>query len=285
MRILTARSHTKGLLALLFITLIWSTTFPVAKAAFHHLSPPLLTACRFAISALLMSPKLAGLSRGEIRLGAVLGLLQFLCVAAVFIGLESTGAGRSAFLISLSVFMVPLANLLRGHRIAWTQIAASVMALAGVALFTGAGLGGFTRGDWWIIGSAAMFAAYILIIEGAGPQPSASRQSAVQLLVVAILALGWLWWAGLPESVVAVVRPVWISVVYLGICAILTTSLQVWGQRYVSAHETALIFILEPVLATVWSYWFLGETLSATSLPGAVLILAANLWSQWSERK
>ena len=75
------------------------------------------------------------------------------------------------------------------------------------------------------------------------------------------------------------------SVVYLGICAIFTTNLQVWGQRYVSAHEAALIFIFEPVLATVWSYWFLGETLTASAIPGAVLILGANVWSQFARGK
>ena len=275
------RKHTAGLLALLVVAILWSTTFPVAKAAFAQLSPALLTACRFAISAALVSPRLFGLSRDEVRLGGVLGLLQFLCVAAVFIGLESTGAGRSAFLMSLSVFMVPLANVLRGKRVGWVQLAAAGIALVGVALFTGAGIGGFTRGDWWFVVSAAMFAAYMLIIEGAGPQENSVRQSAVQLLVVAVLAFAWLAWAGMPPDLWAAVKPVWPSVVYLGICAILTTNLQVWGQRYVSAHEAALIFILEPVLATVWSYWFLGETLSATAIPGAALILGANLWLQW----
>ena len=279
------RKHTAGLLSLLIVTIVWSTTFPVAKAAFDHLSPALLTACRFAISALLVAPRLLGLSRAEAQLGTVLGLLQFLCVAAVFIGMESSGAGRSAFLISLSVFMVPLANVLRGKRMGWVQLAAAAIALIGVALFTGAAFGGFTRGDWWIIGSAVMFTAYMLIIEAAGAQESPVRQSAVQLLIVAVLAFAWLAWEGLPVSVMAAVRPVWIHVVYLGICAILTTNLQVWGQQYVSAHEAALIFILEPVLATVWSYWFLGETLSAMALPGAALILGANLWSQFAQGK
>ena len=276
------RKRKAGLLALLVVSIIWSTTFPVAKSAFDHLTPSLLTACRFAVSALLVAPRLFGVTRPEIRLGIVLGLLQFLCVAAVFIGLESTAAGRSAFLISLSVFMVPLANALRGKRVSWVQVAAALVALVGVALFTGAGFGGFTRGDWWIVGSAAMFAAYMLIIEAAGAQQNSARQASVQLWMVAVLALLWFAWTGAPQTgVIATVKPVWISVAYLGICAILTTNLQVWGQRYVSAHEAALIFILEPVLATVWSCWFLGETLSATAIPGAVLILGANVWSQW----
>ena len=271
--------YSKGLLALLLVTITWSTSFPVAKAAFVHLSPALLTACRFAISAVLVAPKLAGLTRAEARLGGLLGLIQFLCVAGVFIGLESTGAGRSAFLISLSVFMVPLANLFRGKPVGWVQLSAAAIALAGVALFTGVGLGGgLTRGDAWIVASAAMFAAYMLIIEAAGPQVNSGRQSAVQLVVVALLGACWVCGAGLPVSVIAALKPAWISVLYLGLCAILTTNLQVWGQRFVPANEAALIFILEPVLATVWSYWFLGETLSTSALPGALLIIGANVW-------
>ena len=276
------RPHTLGLFALFAVALIWSTTFPVAKSAFDHLTPPLLTASRFAISALLMAPRLLGLTRSEARLGGVLGLLQFLCVAAVFVGLESTGAGRSAFLISLSVFMVPLASLLRGRRVPWMQLAAAGVALIGVALFTGAGSSGITRGDVWIIASAVMFAAYMLIIEAAGPQANPVRQSAVQLLVVAVLSFVWLAMAGAPQDMFGAIKPVWMSVVYLAISAILTTNLQVWGQRYVSAHEAALIFILEPVLATVWSAWFLGERISVTAIPGAALILGANVWSQWT---
>jgi drug/metabolite transporter (DMT)-like permease len=269
------------LAALFLVTLIWSTTFPVAKTAFDHLTPALLTAARYSISALLIANRLRGLTGAELRLGGILGVLQFLCVAAVFEGLRSTGAGRSAFLISLSVFMVPLANLLLGRRVRRVQLAAAGIALVGVSLLTGAFAGGgFTGGDAWIVFSAVVFAAYMLVIEAAGPQASPLRLSALQLLIVAALAIVWTSIEGPPASIASALKPVWISVVYLAVCAICTTSLQGWGQRYVSAQESALIFILEPVLATVWSYRFLGETLPATALPGAALILAANVWSQ-----
>ena len=42
MEIRRTREHNLGLLALLTVTIIWSTTFPVAKAAFDHLTPELL---------------------------------------------------------------------------------------------------------------------------------------------------------------------------------------------------------------------------------------------------
>lgn len=278
--------HAGGLAALFLITVVWSTTFPVAKAAFEHLTPSLLTAVRFAISSLLLANHFRGLTKAEMRLAGILGVLQFISVAAVFKGLQTTGAGRSAFLISLSVFMVPLGNRLLGHKVRFVQIAAALIALAGVSLLTGAGsAGAFTRGDAWVVLSAAAFAIYTLVIEAAGPQANPLRGGAFQILIIAVLSFVWCALDNPPADIVGTLKPVWISVVYLSLCAICTTWLQAWGQRYVTAQESALIFIFEPVLATVWSYWFLGEVLPATALPGAVLILGANIWSQFARGK
>jgi drug/metabolite transporter (DMT)-like permease len=278
--------HTGGLAALFLITFVWSTTFPVAKAAFEHLTPSFMTAVRFALATLFLANRFKGLTRAEARLGSVLGLLQFVSVAAVFQGLQTIGAGRSAFLISLSVFMVPLGNRLLGHPVRRVQVAAAVVALAGVLLLTGAWeSGSFTRGDAWVVLSAATFAVYTLVIEWAGPQENPVRGGAFQILIIAILSVVWCFGEGLPAEPVAALKAVWISVLYLAFCAICTTSLQAWGQRYVSAQESALIFIFEPVLATLWAYWFLGEVLPATALPGAALILVANVWSQLARGK
>jgi drug/metabolite transporter (DMT)-like permease len=277
--------HSAGLAALFFITVLWSTTFPVAKAAFDHLTPALLTAARFGLSTLFLANRFTGLARADIRLGIILGVLQFICVATVFHGLETTGAGRSSFLISLSVFMVPLGNWMQGRKVRAVHIAAALIALAGVSLLSQGTAAGFSRGDAWIVFSAAIFAVYMLVIESAGPSKNPAGQSAVQLLIVAVLGIVWLLIDGHPTNLIASLKPVWISVVYLAICAIFTTSLQVWGQRYVSAQESALIFIFEPVLATTWSYWFLNETLPATALPGAALIIGANLWTQFARAK
>jgi drug/metabolite transporter (DMT)-like permease len=276
--------HLWGTLALLAVTITWSTTFAVSKAAYGHLTPAQLTASRFTLSALVLTPRLAGLTRGEVRLGTLLGALQFFCCATVFWGLRSTGAGRSAFLISLSVFLVPLASGALGRPVTWIQAASTVLALAGVGIFTG-GVSSFGAGDAWVVLSAAIFAAYMLVIEKAGPQQSPLRLSGFQLVVVAVMSFLWLGLEGTLGTTIGNVVAVWPSVGYLAITAILTTSLQGWGQRYVSAQESAVIFVLEPVLASVWAWIFLGERVAATALPGAALIIVANLWSQLTPRK
>lgn len=264
------------------VTIIWSTTFPIGKAAFEHLTPSLLTASRFALSALLLAPRLMGLRASELRLGAALGVLQFICVAFVFHGMATTPAGRSAFLVSLSVFMVPLGNWMLRRPVSWQQGAAAIVACFGVGLLTDVTSGGFSSGDAWITGSALAFAVYMLLIEWAGPQDNPLRLSAFQLVVVAVMAVAWYGLDQPATSAATALGAVWPSVIYLALSAIVTTSLQAWGQRTVSAHDAALVFVLEPVLASLWSYWFLGERLTLLAIPGAILIVGANLWSQWT---
>ena len=186
---------------------------------------------------------------------------------------------KRQFLISLSVFMVPLANAALGRAVSWIDGAATVVALAGVAIFTG-GVSSLSAGDGWIILSAASFALYMLVIERAGPQENPLRLCGLQLLVVAVLGIIWLGIEGSLGGTPAAVLAVWPSILYLALTSIVTTSLQGWGQRYVSAQESAVIFVLEPVLASVWAWFVLGERVAMSAIPGAALIIAANLFSQ-----
>ncbi|MGI8935863.1 MAG: EamA family transporter, partial [Phormidesmis sp.] len=52
------------------------------------------------------------------------------------------------------------------------------------------------------------------------------------------------------------------------------------GQRWVPAHEAALLYTLEPVFATVFSILLLGEGLNLNGAIGAVCILIATVVSQ-----
>ncbi|NKB18821.1 MAG: DMT family transporter [Pseudanabaena sp. CRU_2_10] len=62
------------------------------------------------------------------------------------------------------------------------------------------------------------------------------------------------------------------------------TATPIWtqaiAQRWVTAHEAALIYTLEPVFAAVFSFWLLGEHLGVRGWIGASLVLTATLWSQ-----
>ena len=65
---------------------------------------------------------------------------------------------------------------------------------------------------------------------------------------------------------------------YLGL---VVTATPVWtqamAQRWVKAHEAALMYTLEPVFAAVFSFLLLKEELTARGLVGAGLVLAATV--------
>ena len=59
------------------------------------------------------------------------------------------------------------------------------------------------------------------------------------------------------------------------VCTPLANALQLYGQRWVRSVDAALIYLLEPVFAALFSHIFLGEGMTLRQVVGALLILAA----------
>ena len=78
-------------------------------------------------------------------------------------------------------------------------------------------------------------------------------------------------------------RLVWRPAVVCGIlitgllCTALAFTIQSWAQRHTTPTRTALIYLLEPVVAWVTSYVLVGEGLAGRAAAGAVLILGGVL--------
>ncbi len=68
----------------------------------------------------------------------------------------------------------------------------------------------------------------------------------------------------------------WMVVSYLGIFQIaLAYMLVTAGIRYLSALETSLVLLLEPVLSPIWVYLILSETPGSLAIAGGAVILTA----------
>jgi drug/metabolite transporter (DMT)-like permease len=57
----------------------------------------------------------------------------------------------------------------------------------------------------------------------------------------------------------------------------LALTIQAWAQQHTTSTRTALIYMLEPVVAWITSFILAGEGLSARASAGAVLILGGIL--------
>jgi drug/metabolite transporter (DMT)-like permease len=263
--------------ALVLISLIWGSTFVVIKDTLEAASPPLLLAVRFTLASLLLAwVRPQGHVWGH---GIFLGVLAFIAFATQTIGLQTTSSANAAFITGLCVIITPLL----GHYLAREQAARKDYAAAGLALLGLAGLTlgssqGMGRGDLWVIITAFGYAFYILYTAKVAHLDFWAL-TASQLITMAVLS--WAW--ALPQlgQLARLEASDYLNIFYLAsVCTVLTTILQLWGQRYVAAHVAALIFILEPLSAALFGYWFLSETLGILQGLGAVLILAAMAISQ-----
>lgn len=263
--------------ALVLISLIWGSTFVVIKDTLENASPPLLLAVRFSMASALLAwvrpPKHVW------RHGLVLGVLAFIAFATQTLGLQTTSSANAAFITGLCVIITPLLGhvLVREHA-TFKDYAAAGLALLGLAGLTLGSSQGVGRGDLWVIITAFGYAIYILYTAKVAHLDFWAL-TASQLVTIAVLS--WAW--ALPQvgQLVRLGLSDYLNIFYLAsVCTVLTTILQLWGQRYVAAHVAALIFILEPLSAALFGYWFLSETLGIWQGMGAVLILAAMVVSQ-----
>ncbi len=264
-----------GRLMLWVVTALWGSTFVAIKLAVGDVAPSVVILGRFLLAALVFLPWV----RPERRLlltGLELGFWLCAGYATQTVGLQYTTASQSAFITVLNVILVPLLAAAFGQRVRWPVWAAAALAIAGVGLLTG-GVTHLNVGDAWTLLCALTYAIYVLRLERSAGRFPLLPLTAAQLWGVVVFALLWTGYARPAFSHVP-----WLLLCYLGLATTaLTTLLQTWGQRWVSAPEAAIIYSLEPVWAAGFAFAILGERLDTVGLSGAALIVVATLLSQW----
>lgn len=258
---------------LLLTTLIWGTSFPLLKQALTSLTPATILAVRFAVAAIAFVPWLRQIDGRLLRSGLLLGCVYFTECACAVVGLETITANRSAFIVSLNALLVPVLAVVLGRQLSGRVFWAAGLAIIGIGIMSWEG-GGFSQGDGFTVACAVGIAVYILLLENIAPRHSTLPLVAVQLWVMAGLSLVWAL-PQLAEKVEAIIQHIG-KLLYLGL---VVTATPIWtqamAQRWVAAQEAALIYTLEPVFATIFSFWLLGEALGIRGLLGAALVLVA----------
>lgn len=290
-------------LALLLTALIWGLAFTAQRNGMAHLGPSAFNAIRSFIGFFTLLPVIMVLDHCAGRrisiFGAVSGnpagirhLLSggILCGIAMSggsllqqYGLVSVPAGKSGFLTSLYIVMVPVLGFFLKRKTAWTIWVAALAALFGTGLLCSAA-GGMTlsiqTGDLLLLGCALMFSLQIMVIDRFAPQADCVRMSAIQFLVTALLSLAislftgesWAW-----SGICGAMAPL----LYCGLGSSgIGYTLQVVGQKYVHPAAASLLMSLEAVFAAFGGWLFLNEKMSGRELLGSVIIFAAVILAQ-----
>jgi drug/metabolite transporter (DMT)-like permease len=303
---------------LVLCSFLWGTSFPTVHALgllqlgqfsegarstwfFASLTVTVRFGLSAAILALLILPRLRGMTRLEVRQGVEFGLFGAGGLLLQTDGLAHTSASTSAFLTQCYCVFIPVLVTLRDRRRPSALVLfGCAMVFAGVAVLSGLDLRTFFhdfhvgRGERETILSALFFSGQILWLE----KPRYAKNDVTRFSLVGFVVMSL---ATLPVAIFtapsadAPIRA-YSSGAAVGFLAILVVICTLGGymimtswQKYVPATRAGLIYCLEPVFTSVmamvlpglYSTWagisYVNESVDWHLAVGGGLILAANL--------
>jgi drug/metabolite transporter (DMT)-like permease len=279
-----------GIAAVATAAALWAAAASVASRLFDSGVEPLeLTEARAFISviglALLPAARRRTQGSGEAR--AAVGALG-LCIALVNLAYY-TAIDRLAVAVAIILqysapaLVVVWVALVTRRRPSRQIVVALVAALSGVVLISEVLTGNIGRLDRLGLAmgfaSAVLFAAYTLLSERAqaayGPVPALLRGFGIASLfwIVVQLPRGWPTELLAPDNLPAVL--------FVGVAGTLIPFLlYVWGVGRIRATRASIAATLEPVLAALFAWVFLNQTLSAMQIAGGVLVIGGVLMLQ-----
>jgi len=267
--------------------IIWGTGFVAQSAATHLLEPNSFNAARFILAAIALIPLLFIFPhKREYKLRALVlgGMLSGSCMFAGF-SFQQTGllyitAGDAGFISSIYIVIVPVLGMALGHKTSpntWLGIVFAVIGLYYLSVgpdFT------IHKGDALELVGAFFWAADVLIIGHLSRRLPVIPLAITQFAFAALLAITATLIFEAPTLLDFTHE--WIPILYAGVVAsAIATTLQILGQRRVSASISALILSTEALFAVIADWLILDVSLTFDAYIGSGLILTGMLISQW----
>ncbi len=271
---------------LLAASFFWGTTFVAQIIGMEGLGPYTYAAARFALGVLfigalwfLYRDKRAGTFRSGFRAGIPVGLAMFVGVTLQQVALLYTTAGKTAFITTVYIVLVPLVAVLLGQRVRAVQWGGAVLAFAGVYFLSAHGEMTINTGDLLVLICSFFWMAQILLIDRYARAVDAIELCFMQMIVCTI---GSAVLAAIYESFAW--SDIWsaaVPILYAGLfsCGVAYTC-QILGQAYVEPTQAAILMSTEAIFAAVAGWIVLGETMSGVQLLGCALLLGGALMAQ-----
>jgi len=266
----------KGLVALILTSVLWGTSFPVIKTVMYYVNEYTYTWVRSLIAILGLTPYLlytyyrGRFSVSTAKGGLLAGIAYALGLWLQGWGTKYTTASNSAFITGLNIIYVHIYSATVMRRYSIKLFLALILSISGLYLLT-TPTTGFNLGDLLVLAGSFMWALQIILVDRySGGDPL------IFTLFEMVPALTFLIPDVVFYSTISVSVNVLLMITYLAfVCSNTAFALQVFGQRYVSPAVTAIVFLLEPVVAAILSYVLLGEVFTSIKVLGASLILTA----------
>jgi drug/metabolite transporter (DMT)-like permease len=266
---------------LLIVALIWGATFPLVTAALQSISPYLLVTFRFGFAALFLLiwvfPKLQQTNTQVLFAGIVLGCLNAGVYLLQTTGMRHVDADTAAFIASMGVVFVPfISPFLKLAKVKRIEIMGTLICLIGLYVLTGADLKHFTFDEFLILLAGFFWACSVCYVQKVTPKIKQLDLLAfyqIVFILPAAAALSTIDYHLGPISPILV-----ITILYTSLLATVAVFLiQVRYQKETTATHAAIIYSLEPVLASFIAIYVNNEPLSHRVIYGGGIILLSIL--------
>lgn len=263
---------------LVLVTMIWGSTFLIARQTLALTGPFTFLTMRFGIGAVALAiiyhKRLARISSAEIFMGSIIGIVLFATYALQTTGLQYISSSKAGFITGL---YVPLVALLAVPILRQKPTSGSVVGVAfsfvGVLLISLNKSMQFTFGvgELLVLGCAFAAALHVVFVSKFTPRVDAINLAFVQIIFTALLSGIAMFIAREPLAMPPL--PVWGSALYMGVAAT-AFALAVMNrvQQFISSTQATLIYALELVWVGLLGS-LVGEQLSFFGWIGCACIL------------
>ncbi len=285
----------------LLAALTWGVSFPLAKIVLREVGPLTYLVVRFAVgggfllAAAVLPPGSGSPRRADLARFALLGVILVGFQQGVqSFGLALTTATNSGWLTAAApLFIALLARLVLGERLRPRQWAGMAGGLAGsFIVVTQGGLGweGLRSsgglGDLMVLESAAAWAWFSVVGKGLLARYPPIAIPAYAMAMGLVLA-GPVWLAaGGAADLARLTAPGWILLLFLGACS--TGLAHFCWYRAMQRHPAGVVgayMFLQPLVASSLARFLLGESLTAPTIVGGLMILSGVYLVTWPARR
>ena len=262
-------SHKKAIAITCFVALMWSLAgFNIKMIEW---SPYAIAAGRSLVAAILLAPMVLRKGYQKIDRYVIGGAICYAAFNYCFI--TSTTLTSSAIAIMMQytapIYVALLSWLFLRERIGWADIVSVGFVFLGmIFFFLDSNSGGSLKGNIVSIFNGITFAGISIFLR---LQKDGNPALSMYLgnVISAVAGLPIMWNAGMPDTV---------SLLFLllaGLLVAVSYTLYAKASTGLSALETVLLPIIDPVMNPVWVFLFLDERPGALTIVGAAVILVS----------
>ncbi len=282
--------HNKKIIAdvmILISAILWGGEYAVVKSVLNYMESGWINAVRFLFSAFIMffifNKKIRNINYKTMLGGTLLGLSMFGGFILQTVGLLYTTAGKSGFVTSIYVVMVPFwVWILKKKFPGFKLFICLAILITGIFLLSFEGLGkGFNKGDLMTIAAAFCFSINIILVDYYAKHCETISLTFAEMLSAGIFCIIYALLVETTPDISYFGAKEFIQLIYIiifgsFICHLLSNTAMEWAEP----SHASILWSLESVFALIFGIIFLGESLTSRMIIGFIFVFTAVMMTE-----